>query len=1070
MDECLAATPPCDKNALCVNSVGGFSCSCKAGFAGSGLTCTDRDECAEGLATCGRDAVCSNTPGSYRCTCKAGFAGDGQTCQDVDECAAHTDGCDPHASCINTVGSHRCACHTGYAGDGRSCTSLPAPAKAIAAGGAHTCALLASGSVRCWGWGWGIYGELGYGNTRDVGDDEAPASSGDVPLGGSAAQLALGPTHTCAVLTDGKVRCWGRNRYGALGYGHSRSVGDDETPASQGDVPLPGQVSQLAAGGEHTCALLDSGKVRCWGLNVDGQLGYAHTSPVNALYAAEVSVGEAAAELVAGRDHTCARLATGAVRCWGRSAWGQLGYGNPRSVGDDELPSSAGDVPLGARAVGLAAGWYHTCAILDSGRVRCWGFGGFGQLGIGSTANVGDDELPTAVAAVDLGEPAVQLVAGAFHTCALLKSGAVRCWGQATRGQVGVVTCGNLGDDELPTTEAPVFVGGVVERLAAGSFHTCALIAGGTVRCWGVGEFGRLGYANTQTIGDDELPGSAGDVPVTPDVNECKGTPSLCSAGALCINTLGSYVCQCKPGFAGDGKSCTDLDECASGTHRCDAHATCTNTGGGYACQCNSGWVGDGTQCALKDNCAAGHTCSPNALCSSTASGYTCACKPGFVGDGRTCVDLDECALGTSDCDPLAACTNTAGGYACVCRPGTVGDGRRCTPDAVRSVVAGGTHTCALLAGGVKCWGMGYVGQLGYGNPLGIGNTNTPASVGLVPVGGEVVELALGGSHTCARLATGAVRCWGSGASGQLGYGNTRNVGDDETPASAGDVNLGGTALQVVAGGNHTCALLAGGQVKCWGNGQRGQLGYGDTRNLGDDELPSAVGFVAVGAKVTRLSAGNEHTCALLESGAVRCWGNGSFGRLGYGNTTSIGDDEAPAVAGDVVLGGKAVQLAAGHAHTCALLDSGEVRCWGQGQTGRLGYGNSANLGDDELPAVAGAVPLGGRARRISASFHTCALLEGGGVRCWGQSIDGRLGYGNTLAIGDDEFPSSVGLVSLGDKALEVSAGVMHTCALLERGEVRCWGSGAYGQLGYGNGENIGDDEEPVVAGGVPLH
>jgi alpha-tubulin suppressor-like RCC1 family protein len=149
-------------------------------------------------------------------------------------------------------------------------------------------------------------------------------------------------------------------------------------------------------------------------------------------------------------------------------------------------------------------------------------------------------------------------------------------------------------------------------------------------------------------------------------------------------------------------------------------------------------------------------------------------------------------------------------------------------------------------------------------------------------------------------LTTGDVRCWGDGAQGRLGYGNNRSIGDDEVPSVAGNVDVGGSVIQIVAGGDYTCALLANHHVRCWGNGGLGELGYGNTNNIGDNETPASAGDVDVGGLVAQLAGGTQHVCALLMNGRVRCWGSSQFGQLGYGNTDTIGDDETPASAGDV--------------------------------------------------------------------------------------------------------------------------------------------------------------------------
>ncbi len=396
---------------------------------------------------------------------------------------------------------------------------------------------------------------------------------------------------------------------------------------------------------------------------------------------------------------------------------------------------------------------------------------------------------------------------------------------------------------------------------------------------------------------------------------------------------------------------------------------------------------------------------------------------------------------------------------------------------------AGGAHTCAIYNGGsVRCWGEAAAGQLGYGSTTDIGdseavNTAGPVNLG---VGRTAVALAAGTAHTCAILDNGTVRCWGEGADGRLGYGNTNKIGDDETPNTAGPVNLGTgrTAVAITAGDKHTCALLDNGTVRCWGKGDFGRLGYGNADEIGDNETPNTAGpvFLGFGRTAVAIAAGVEHTCAILNNGSVRCWGEGAAGRLGYGNTNDIGDDDFPGFSGPVSLGtGRtAVAITAGDHHTCAVLDNGTVRCWGDAANGRVGYGNATDIGDDEAVSTAGPVDLGaGRtALAITAgSAHTCAVLDNNTLRCWGEGDLGRLGYANQSDIGDNEVPGSVGPVNLGAgrTAVVVTAGTAHTCSVLDDGTVRCWGDAAAGRVGYGNLTDIGDDEAPGTAGPVTL-
>jgi alpha-tubulin suppressor-like RCC1 family protein len=394
--------------------------------------------------------------------------------------------------------------------------------------------------------------------------------------------------------------------------------------------------------------------------------------------------------------------------------------------------------------------------------------------------------------------------------------------------------------------------------------------------------------------------------------------------------------------------------------------------------------------------------------------------------------------------------------------------GEPATPVAV-DLALGAFHSCAGFDdGSLRCWGSG--GYIGSGNLAIIGDDETPDSVDAVRIGGPVKQLTASWYHTCVLLQSGKLRCFGNGADGKLGYGNVQDIGDNEPPSSAGNVDVGGPVLQVSAGPYHTCAVLKTGRVRCWGKNDHFQLGRSASASVGDDESPASVAFVDVGGLAMQVAAGYAHTCALLDDGKVRCWGQNIGGALGYGNLDVIGDDESPASAGDVDVGGSVKQIVAGMLHTCALLDSGKVRCWGNGADGRLGYGSWQTIGDDETPAAAGDVDVGGKVKMLAAGdYATCALLDNGKVRCWGNGFNGELGHQNKQDVGDDETPASVGDIDVGGTVTRIDVGFLHVCALLEGGSVRCWGRGSTAALGYGNVNDIGDDETPASAGDLKL-
>jgi alpha-tubulin suppressor-like RCC1 family protein len=336
----------------------------------------------------------------------------------------------------------------------------------------------------------------------------------------------------------------------------------------------------------------------------------------------------------------------------------------------------------------------------------------------------------------------------------------------------------------------------------------------------------------------------------------------------------------------------------------------------------------------------------------------------------------------------------------------------------------GGNHTCVLFDSGfVRCWGLNDKGQLGYklGVPLpanpnayNVGDSEPVYSYGNVNLGGNAVKVTTGYEHSCALMDTGKVRCWGSGASGQLGYGNTNNIGDDEYPyvSAAGDVSLGGTVQDIVAGGYHTCALLDTGEVRCWGLNNSGQLGLGSNTlsndKIGDNELPSSKPVVSLGGSVVQLSAGMYHTCALMSTGNVRCWGRNVDGQLGLGHYNDVGDNEAVLSVSTVDVGGKVLQVSADDGHTCALLSTGDVKCWGLNGNGQLGLGNTATVPKTNVPGTATVNLDGNSAYQITTGGQTsCALLANGKARCWGRNQYGQLGLGNTTDVGRSSLATS---------------------------------------------------------------
>jgi alpha-tubulin suppressor-like RCC1 family protein len=235
--------------------------------------------------------------------------------------------------------------------------------------------------------------------------------------------------------------------------------------------------------------------------------------------------------------------------------------------------------------------------------------------------------------------------------------------------------------------------------------------------------------------------------------------------------------------------------------------------------------------------------------------------------------------------------------------------------------------------------------------------------------------------------------------------------------------SLGGAASWVSAGGKHTCAVVAS-EVRCWGSNSDGQLATDD-----DDSESSPAYADGVPRTATRVSAGQGHTCALVADGDVYCWGANSHGQIGVG--PGFDDELRPSRVG---LRRAALDVVAGGAHTCALLDDGTVLCWGDGRDGQLGHGGTS-------PRFSPAVVPGVLARSITVGArHTCALTATSAY-CWGDNGARQLGNGSDMA--ESVLPSDVwGAAGI----TRISAGSRHTCSRRESGSISCWGTGDLGE------------------------
>ena len=346
------------------------------------------------------------------------------------------------------------------------------------------------------------------------------------------------------------------------------------------------------------------------------------------------------------------------------------------------------------------------------------------------------------------------------------------------------------------------------------------------------------------------------------------------------------------------------------------------------------------------------------------------------------------------------------------------------SPTTLSKITLGPSQTSAILEDGTLVfWGNNLEGQIGY---------NFRSQIfAPTKVANNIKEIAFGYSHTCVIFNTGdKLQCWGDNRYGQLGNDSIINSSDPVTVILGTNVGV----RQVSLGSYHSCVVLENDELKCWGYNRYGQVGDGTTL---DRKVPQTVNL---GSGVKQVSLGDIHSCAVLINEEVKCWGNNLGGQLGDGSIITSSVPKAISVGKigvrQVVLGGY---------HTCVVLKNNQLKCWGFNDQGQIGDGSSEENhpeptlvkfyeGDDEIGVK--QVSLGG--------YHTCAILLNDELRCWGANFEGQLGINSTV---HSYSPQKVSL-GVGTSLKKVVLGTRHSCALLDKGEMKCWGSNWSGQIG----------------------
>lgn len=748
-----------------------------------------------------------------------------------------------------------------------------------------------------------------------------------------------------AMTYDGDRGLWDGGPDGIGDSGGIDAARDDASDVAHPDVSVDcplgcDGIIAVATRQNHTCALREGGTVACWGENVFGQLGDG--TYVSRARPADVLRIDDAVDVSVSYHTSCVVHENGDLSCWGHHGFLELGdiaieEPHPTGYREDTYPvAKRFSLPHRARQISLGA--LHACALVKdnagAGRVWCWGWNRYGNVGTGSnTAPLAPQEV---VGLYDLGGSAKAVASGLRHGCALMDDDALYCWGENRSKMIAP-------EQEATAILGPTLIPGSYASVSVGMNHLCAVDRQGELHCWGRSVEGQHGPAQGLTgLADVALGLIHTCVRTREGQVDCMGQNNL---NVLATQGLDNFMEPLRVDFPEE-----PVVSFSSGLY----HVCALVASGNVYCWGNN--------------------------------------DKGQLGNGVTSSSSRPLSLGLSEVQHIAAGTQ----HACALHGaptrvscwglnshGQSGDERAAIVETPRALAfpegqqmlalsLGDGHSCALGSSDVFCWGKNDVAQLGRvtgSNPLRSAPQPGPERVALpgsLPIA-DAAQLSLGDEHGCLLMTDGVRYCWGSNLRGQI----HPQLGDVVlSPASFGT----GLMAHLATGRWHTC-LHRDALTQCFGLNDFGQAG---NATLGPrsplTEVPGISGAV-------ELTGGGDFTCGRVATGQVSCWGNNSLGQLAGFLGESI------YVAQVIALPSPATQISAGHQHACALLDSARVACWGSNANHRAGGGEEAPF----LRAPELVADLEGVEEIAAGGDFTCAR-HAQGVSCWGNNAWGQLG------------------------------------------------------------------------------
>lgn len=699
------------------------------------------------------------------------------------------------------------------------------------------------------------------------------------------------------------------------------------------DGPPPIAVADVAVGYFFSCARLQSGTIKCWGDNTNGQLGIGNTTPTYLPTAVDIATNYI--YLTAGAGTGCGITNANVLKCWGDNGWGLVGDGTYTQRNSPVIIDS-GVSYLRVSLGGSSVGYYTGCGITTNNDLKCWGSNGLGQYGNGTYT---DSLTPVWVRTSSKYK---EVAVGSSYVCAITLANTLECSGANNSGVLGT---GDLNSYNVPVTIDP---GVNYTMITAAEDHTCGITSLGVLKCWGRNSTGALGtgdYNNrlSPTVvdaGTSYLWVASGEEATcaitTANILKCWGTNNFGELGAIDIS-VGTFQ-QLTPKVIDAGVSYSKV-------------------------VMQKGWSG---------GFSADHTCGITTNGHLNCWGDNEAFEVGQKILSTLPTVVSSGSFTNIQSDISTFCANNSNG-SMFCWGQNTSYTLRNTFNAFRprpfltnpdvnyvSSSVGGATACGITANGdLFCWGNNSKYQLA--------DTTLVAKATPVQIQpGTRFSMVSANSTMCAITSTGVLYCWGTNQYGQVGNGTLTTV------MSPTIIDSGTTYQWVSSSGFDTCAVTTAGALKCWGLNANGQLGDGTTVNK---SLPTVIN---AGTIYTMVDTSGTSTCALTTAGALKCWGLNNYGQLGIGNTTP---QYLP-----VAVAGTYLKLSVNNYVTCAITTSNDLYCWGYNTNGNLGDGTLTTRTTPKL------IDSGTKYTDVYPSTSvSCGITSAGVLKCWGM-ISGWLG------------------------------------------------------------------------------